>query len=171
MLHFLCDLLMICLLVQISICDIQTMQIPDRLNLTVLVLGIGRQVVLALCSYGTAADSGCSPLAGGALDGLPAVLLPFAGVVLGGLLAAALPMYLLAVAFPGSLGGGDIKLAAAAGVYLGAAGVLRGTGAGIVAAGIYAAGCLLLHIKTARQTFPLGPFLALGYLGQIICSS
>ena len=154
MLHFLCDLLMIGLLVQISICDIRTMQIPDRLNLAVLLLGLGRQVVLALWRSGETAG-----------------LLPLAAAVPGGLLAAALPMYLLAVAFPGSLGGGDIKLAAAAGVYLGAAGVLRGTGAGIVAAGIYAAGCLLLHIKTARQTFPLGPFLALGYLSQIICSS
>ena len=164
MLHFLCDVLLLCLLVQISLCDIRTMRIPDRLNLTVLLLGIGRQTVFALCEYGTAPGGGCP-------DGLPAGLLLFAGGVLGGLLAAALPMYLVAVAFPGSLGGGDIKLAAAAGVSLGAGGVLRGTGVGVVAAGIYAAGCLLLHKKTARQTFPLGPFLAAGYMYQIICSS
>ncbi len=144
MLHFLCDVLLICLLVQVSLCDIREMRIPDRLNLGILLLGLGRQAVSTLC---------------------------WPGAVLGGLLAAALPMYLVAVAFPGSLGGGDIKLAAAAGVYLGAGGVLRGTGAGVVAAGIYAAVCLLLHKKTARQTFPLGPFLAAGYMYQIICSS
>ena len=155
MLHFLCDVLLLCLLVQISLCDVRTMRIPDRLNLAVLLLGIGKRAV---------------PVLAGQAD-VPAVLLSFAGSVLSGLLAAALPMYLIAVAFPGSLGGGDIKLAAAAGVYLGAAGVLRGTGAGVVIAGIYAAGCLVLHKKTARQTFPLGPFLALGYLSQIICSS
>ena len=160
MLHFLCELVLICLLVQVSLCDIREMRIPDRLNLAILVLGLGRQAVLALRHSGIAATGGW-----------PALLISLAGSVLGGLLAAALPMYLVAVAFPGSLGGGDIKLAAAAGVSLGAAGVLRGTGAGVVAAGIYAAGCLLLHKKTARQTFPLGPFLAAGYMYQIICSS
>ena len=164
MLHFLCDSVLLCLLVQISLCDIREMRIPDRLNLAILLLGFGRQAMSALCEYGAAPGGGCP-------DGLLAGLLLFAGSVLGGLLAAALPMYLVAVAFPGSLGGGDIKLAAAAGVSLGAGGVLRGTGVGVVAAGIYAAGCLLLHKKTARQTFPLGPFLAAGYMYQIICSS
>ena len=148
MLHFLCPLLFVCLLVQVSICDIRTMQIPDRLNLAILLLGLCRQILLCGNPWQQTAV-----------------------LVLMGMLAAALPMYALAAAFPGSLGGGDIKMTGACGVYLGAAGVLRGTAAAMTAAGIFACGCVLLHRKKARQVFPLGPFLAAGFLYQMMCSS
>ena len=140
MLHF----LFVCLLVQVSVCDIRTMKIPDRLNMAILALGMLRQLAAPELAWETAA---------------------------GGLLAAALPMYLLAVAFPGSIGGGDIKFTAAAGVFLGAAGVLQGAAAGMLLAGVYGAGLLLRHKKTARQTFPLGPFLAAGFLFSMITCS
>lgn len=133
--------LFVCLLLQVSICDIRTLKIPDRLNLTILVLGLIRQLTAQEPAWETAA---------------------------GGLLAVALPMYLLAVAFPGSIGGGDIKFTAAAGVFLGAASVLQGAATGMLVAGVYGAGLLLRHKKTARQTFALGPFLAAGFLFVII---
>jgi prepilin signal peptidase PulO-like enzyme (type II secretory pathway) len=147
MLHF----LFVCLLVQASVCDIRTRKIPDRLNLAILALGLIRQWAAFAAAGGTAAG------AAGALGQL-------ASASAGGLLAAALPLYLIAVAFPGSIGGGDIKFTAAAGVFLGAASVLMGTAAGLVPAGLYAALLLAARKKTARQTFALGPFLAAGFL-------
>ena len=151
MLHF----LFVCLLLQVSICDIRTLKIPDRLNLTILVLGLIRQAAVL-------AAAGCTAVGTAGVPGA------FAAVLAGGLLAAALPMYLLAVAFPGSIGGGDIKFAAAAGVFLGAGAVLRGAAAGMLLAGVYGAGLLLRHKKTARQTFALGPFLTAGFLLAVI---
>ena len=149
-----CRLLFVCLLAQVSVSDIRSMKIPDRLNGAILVLGAVRRGILF--AFGAQAPGA----AGGMLlaDGLY------------GMLAAALPMYLLALAGPGSLGGGDIKLAAACGVFLGAGGVLWGTAAGMVMAGVYAAAALLRH-KKARSVFPLGPFLSCGYLLQMMCSS
>lgn len=154
MLHF----LFVCLLLQVSVCDIRTMKIPDRLNMAILALGMLRQAAVLAAAGGTAAGTA----------GVPGA---FAAALAGGLLAAALPMYLLAVAFPGSIGGGDIKFTAAAGVFLGAAGVLQGAAAGMLLAGVYGAGLLLRHKKTARQTFPLGPFLAAGFLFSMITCS
>ena len=147
MLHFLYlfyDLLLLGLLMAVSVRDLRTMTIPDRLNLAIFLLGLLRRGSL-LAGVGVAALGA---------EGLSAC---------GGLLAAALPMYLLAAAFPGSIGGGDIKFAAAAGVYLGWEGVLRGAGGGMLLAGCYAAFVLLSHKKTARQAFALGPFLAAGF--------
>ena len=151
MLHF----LFVCLLVQVSVCDIRTGKIPDRLNLAILALGMIRQ----LAAFLPAGDA-----AAGTVAGTAGALAQLAASLAGGLLAAALPMYLLAVAFPGSIGGGDIKFTAAAGVFLGASAVLRGPAAGMLLAGVYGAGLLLQHKKTARQTFALGPFLSAGFL-------
>ena len=150
MLHF----LFVCLLVQVSVCDIRTRKIPDRLNLAILALGLIQQGAAFAAAGGIAAGTAAG--AAGALGQL-------ASASAGGLLAAALPLYLIAVAFPGSIGGGDIKFTAAA-VFLGAASVLMGTAAGLVPAGLYAALLLAARKKTARQTFALGPFLAAGFL-------
>ena len=150
-----------CLLMQVSVCDIRTMRIPDRLNLSILVLGAARQIWhVLLFRPDCLARAGWQAAA--AETGL---------AVLTGLLAASLPLYLIALAVPGSIGGGDIKLSAAAGVSLGWRAVLRGTAAGLVLGGFFAAGCLLLHKKKTGQSFPLGPFLASGYLYQMMCSS
>ena len=151
MLHF----LFVCLLVQASVCDIRTRKIPDRLNLAILALGLIRQ---------GAAFAAAGGIAAGTVAGAAGALGQLASASAGGLLAAALPLYLIAVAFPGSIGGGDIKFTAAAGVFLGAASVLMGTAAGLVPAGLYAALLLAARKKTARQTFALGPFLAAGFL-------
>lgn len=153
LLHFLCvsseSLLgaaFVALLTAIAVIDIRTMTIPDRLNAAILALGVVSRLLRML--------SGASVLSA-------------SGFLFLGLLAAALPMYLVAVAFPGSIGGGDIKLAGAAGAYLGAAEVLTGTALAMILAGVYAAAILIMHRKTARQTFPLGPFLAIGYI--VVC--
>lgn len=92
-------------------------------------------------------------------------LFSFTPVTLLGILAA-LP-FLIAGIFCGGIGGGDIKLTAAAGVVLGLMGAMAGTVLGLSA-------MLIFHVlrKTFRQpseikmkeSYPLAPFLSLGFL-------
>lgn len=80
-----------------------------------------------------------------------------------GLFILSIPMLLLA-AHRGGLGGGDIKLTAACGLYLGADGVLIGCFFAALLA-------LLIHLipypgkkKDPQDTFAFGPYLSIGYI-------
>lgn len=79
-----------------------------------------------------------------------------------GLFCVSVPFLLATLLIPGSFGGGDIKLMAAGGLFLGWKAVLVSAVIAIFLAGIWA-GCRLLMEKIERkERFPLGPFLCLG---------
>jgi leader peptidase (prepilin peptidase)/N-methyltransferase len=103
--------------------------------------------------------------------GLVATLLVERGDVVEHLMAgggAFLFLYLAALAHPGGMGMGDVKLAGVLGLYLGSAvipallvAVLSGTLAGV--------GMMLREGPTAlKRTLPFGVFLALGALVAIV---
>lgn len=127
-------LVLVPVLVAATAIDLEWQLLPDRLNLAAAVAGLA----LAAWAYG----SPWTPLAG--------------AVVGGGILA------LLAAAVPGGLGGGDVKFAAAFGLYLGPAGALLALLAAFTAAGAAGAVLLLTGRKRPRDMIPFGPFLALG---------
>ncbi|MBD3752606.1 MAG: prepilin peptidase, partial [Micrococcales bacterium] len=65
----------------------------------------------------------------------------------------------------GGVGGGDIKLAAVIGLYLGWLGwgsVLVGTLAGFVLGGLFAAAMLLIRRAKRRTAIPFGPWMIAG---------
>lgn len=79
-----------------------------------------------------------------------------------GLVCVSLRFLFIALVCPGSFGGGDIKLMAACGVFLGWKVTLVSAVMGIFLGGIWT-GCLLIAGKIGRKdSFPLGPFLCLG---------
>jgi leader peptidase (prepilin peptidase)/N-methyltransferase len=83
-----------------------------------------------------------------------------------GMLVISIPMLFMSVIRPGAFGGGDIKLMAVGGLYLGRDKIVL---AAILAVAAAAVDCmfLLLCKKGSRKTsFPLGPFLC----GGMICS-
>lgn len=81
-----------------------------------------------------------------------------------GLFALGIPMLLLAL-YKGGLGGGDIKLAAACGLYLGADAALSGLLIAGVLALMVQAVCLLSNKKNSpKASFAFGPYLAVGFL-------
>jgi leader peptidase (prepilin peptidase) / N-methyltransferase len=85
-----------------------------------------------------------------------------------GLLGAAVyagPLFLIALAVPGGMGMGDVKLAALIGLVLGSIGlsyVAVAAGVGILAGGLGAILALVVLKYRRRQQMPFGPFLAGG---------
>lgn len=93
---------------------------------------------------------------------------------LAGLFAVSVPLLLLRV-LRGGIGGGDIKLTAACGLYLGLTPLLYGTFFAAVSAltvqlllRIFSHRTTIAHKKNEPKTFAFGPYLALGYLIAVL---
>lgn len=80
-----------------------------------------------------------------------------------GVVAGAGPLLAVVLASRGGMGGGDVKLAAVAGLYLGWRLVLTGLFLGVLAGGVAAAVMLALRRVGRRDPIPFGPFLAAGF--------
>lgn len=79
-----------------------------------------------------------------------------------GFLAASVPLLILSLIYPDSMGGGDIKLMAAAGLFAGPKLILMALFIGALYAGLYSI-FLFIKKKASRKTaIPFGPFLSLG---------
>ncbi|AGL02894.1 prepilin peptidase [Desulfoscipio gibsoniae] len=92
-------------------------------------------------------------------------MLDFELVKLAGILAAAL--FLITALLFGGMGGGDIKLMAAAGLVLGFSKSMAATFIGLTALLVFHAGNHIiqkLRGRTAQKAYPLAPFLSLGCL-------
>lgn len=119
-----------------ALIDLETRTIPDALSLRAALAGIVFAVVQ-----------------GQALSGLA------------GMFAAALPLTLAAVIRPGGIGGGDIKLSAAAGLFLN----LTGAVYALLIASAARVACGLLRRtsgKPLNEEIPFAPMLAFGFLIQ-----
>jgi leader peptidase (prepilin peptidase)/N-methyltransferase len=82
-----------------------------------------------------------------------------------GLLAYAIPLLLVALAVPGGMGMGDVKLAALIGLSLGGLGlsyVVVAAGLGILGGGVGALVAVAVFRFGRRQQLPFGPYLAAG---------
>lgn len=120
----------------VSLVDLRTYMIPD----SVLILGAVMGIPLLLWSQGMA-------------WALPAAL----GVLTGGGL-----LLLIVVITKGGMGGGDVKLAAFMGVFLGFQGILTAFFIAFTTGGLYGVFLILSRRKKKGDEIPFGPFLALG---------
>lgn len=128
------------LLLVVALIDFRHQIIPDGLVLFLLLLG-----------------------GGNALYGILVLQQPWSLWAIG-FFAASLPLYGMGLLYPEGMGGGDIKLMAAAGLFLGWKNILLALFLGALYALPYAA-VLLLRGNSARHTsIPFGPFLSLGIL-------
>lgn len=73
-----------------------------------------------------------------------------------------IPMLLLSLAIPGAFGGGDMKLMAASGFFLGTAGIVCAMFFGLLTGGGYGAVMLAKKRLKGNDHFAFGPFLAFG---------
>ncbi len=126
--------MLVSVLVVVSFIDIDTKEIPDRLH--IIILG------LALVNMFVEVDADIY-------------------IKLFGLVIVSVPMLLVALLTRG-FGGGDIKLMACTGLYLGAWNILLAFFIGTFVCAIYAV-CLLMLRKAGRKTeIAFGQFLSLG---------
>ena len=81
-----------------------------------------------------------------------------------GMFAVSLPMTLITLCFPGSFGGGDVKLAFSGGAFLGWELVLGGTAIAICLAGLYSLWVVFIRKEKKSVQFALGPYLSMAYI-------
>jgi len=81
-----------------------------------------------------------------------------------GMFAISVPMAFLALVFPGSFGGGDVKLVFSCGAFLGWKLLGKGTAFAILFAGAYSLWLVGKKQEKGSRQFALGPFLSLGYM-------
>lgn len=79
-----------------------------------------------------------------------------------GMLCVSLPMFMITLIVPGGFGGGDIKLMAVFGLFLGYKKIALAFVVAIMAAGIYCIWMLAMGKMERKSRFAFGPFLCLG---------
>lgn len=131
-----------CLMDLVLLVDWDTMEIPNYFVILVLFTAVA------------------------SLFALPSVSI--AEHLIGGI-CVSLPMLLLMLAVPGSFGGGDMKLSAAVGLFLGWKLTVVGFLLGLLSGGIYGIYLLLSKKKGKKDHFSFGPFLCTGYMLAVLC--
>lgn len=137
------EILVTILLAKIAYTDHKTMKIPNKLNLAIGVCG------LVSCIQNT--DVGLADR-------------------IIGFLIISVPMYFLCLIIPEAFGGGDIKLAAVMGFYLGWKRTLAGAYLSFILGGLQA---MILLIRKKQQKgktshMAFGPALSLGMWGAMV---
>lgn len=101
----------------------------------------------------------CMIPAGVAIFAFPQVTI---GMRLIGIVSVSLPLLLLTLAIPGAFGGGDIKLMAVIGFFLGWKMCLTAFALAVLIGGLYGIVLLLSKKKEGKEHFAFGPFLCTG---------
>lgn len=135
-------LISVVLLVALALYDLKWMILPDRFNYPLLLLGLLAASVLVQ------------------MEGIETLKQSAQGFVLAWSFFAGLYY----VSRGRWLGGGDVKLAAAIGLWLGFPNVLAGILLGFYAATAIVLPLLIVGVLKRRQPVPFGPFLILGFI-------
>lgn len=130
------------LLIVIAGIDLDTQEIPNGLVIAVLVLGVIRFILSFF--FGD--------------------MLWFEHLI--GAACISIPFLIIALITGGGIGGGDIKLCFAVGLFLGWKLTLMGTFLGIILAGIIALVIMIKHKKSG--TIPLAPSLCFGFATALL---
>ena len=77
-------------------------------------------------------------------------------------------LYITALATNDDIGGGDVKLVAVSGLYLGFPGIMYATLYGFGLAALISLVLIKLNKLNKKDYIPLGPFISLGIIIQII---
>ncbi|SDY88810.1 leader peptidase (prepilin peptidase) / N-methyltransferase [Tindallia californiensis] len=136
--HFIFYSIITFLLIVIVFIDLDHQIIPDGVNLIIALLGTLYSIYIF---YETRS---------------PVLLNSLGGILLGGGF-----FLLIAILSKGGMGGGDIKLMAALGIWFGWQGILMVTFLSFLIGGIYAIGLMLIRNKGRKDMVPFGPFIAL----------
>lgn len=135
MAKIICLLLWFIGLLAVGVTDWRTMKIPDRFQIFLGIIGfVGWRCFPEISIY----ERGF------------------------GMIAISLPFYLMTKVRPQAIGGGDIKLAAVCGIFLGWKRLLYAFVLASLISGIYGFYCLFVKKKKAGDRIPFGSFLCVG---------
>jgi len=137
-------LLLISVLVRISFIDLNTFLIPNKVIVAGFVLGFGSHLI--------------SPT------------IDWQNIILGFLVGGGV-LYVLAIFSKGGVGGGDIKLAAMIGFYLGWQKVLYALYLAALIGSIFGLLKIITNKATRKDPIPFAPFLSLGVILTLLISS
>jgi leader peptidase (prepilin peptidase)/N-methyltransferase len=152
---FVAAAILLAMLIAITGIDLAHQIIPDVISLPGIVIGFAANLFLGRIA---AADRWCSAAVAGAPPACaPAWLDSLIGLVVGGGI-----FFIIIVASRGGMGGGDMKLGAMLGAFLGWKLGLLAVLLGVLTGGGVAVCLLLLGRKGRKEAIPFGPFLALG---------
>ena len=141
--------LFLAVLTVVTFIDMDTMEIPFMLNVIIFVMG----VVSLILQFVSDAVPGSEFLA---MDEVTIVSR------LIGMICISLPLYLIVLFIPEGFGGGDIKLMAVSGAFLGTGPVVCAMFFGLLTGGAYGAFMLKSKKLGKKDVFAFGPFLAFG---------
>jgi leader peptidase (prepilin peptidase)/N-methyltransferase len=133
------------ILLSIAVIDYKTMIIPNGTVIALVVIGLLYTVARIIFPQAFAIQ----------ITWLEALI---------GFFAASVPLFLVAVLSKGGMGGGDIKLMAAAGIFLGWKGIILAMIVGSVVGAVVSLMLIALKRKKRKDLIPFGPFLCLGIL-------
>lgn len=154
----------LCWLLALALIDLDTMTLPNSLTQSGLILGLGFQFMLGfLPNYNLA--QGINQLFAGIIGAVLGILLFDLIIIIGSLIFG-----------QAAMGGGDAKLAAMMGAWLGWKYLLLAGFLACLMGSFVGGGAIALGLLTRRQAMPFGPFLALGaaitvFLGEVILST
>jgi leader peptidase (prepilin peptidase)/N-methyltransferase len=144
------------LLLILTAIDLDHKLLPDRLTVAGIILGIVLFWVVPSGPERLGWFSGMDGWWVGILDTLVKMAL---GLLVGGGI-----LYLIAMAVPGGMGGGDILLLAMIGAFIGIRALGPAMFIGFVLGGLIGAVLMIFGIVKRRSFIPFGPFLAAGGL-------
>lgn len=132
------------ILIIISFIDLKYQIIPDGLVITILIFGAANGIYQSIF-----------------LD------IPWYTWVIG-FFAASLPLFILGLIYTDGMGGGDIKLMAAAGLFLGWKLILLSLFLGALYGGVVSIFIILAKKGSLKSAVPFGPMLSLGMVTSVL---
>jgi leader peptidase (prepilin peptidase)/N-methyltransferase len=132
-------------LIVITFIDLDFQIIPDVITLPGMIIGLAASHFIMPDPFATYS------------------LLGFVNSVIG-LLAGGVTFYLIAILSRGGMGGGDVKMMAMVGSFMGWEGVFLTTLVGSLTGSLIGIGLIIFKGKGRKTKIPFGPFLALGSL-------
>ena len=99
------------------------------------------------------------------IEKIPAISLADRGI---GIFCVSVPLLVLTWIVPGCFGGGDIKLMAASGIFLGREANLEAFALAVFLAGGYCIWMLLRKKLSRRERIAFGPFLCAGIIAKML---
>lgn len=88
-----------------------------------------------------------------------------------GMLCVSVPLLIVAIITKGAFGGGDIKLMAAGGFFLGRRLILAAAVIAFMAAGIYGTVLLVIKRGAKKNEIAFGPFLCVGMVVSLVAGN